>query len=155
MGDSKQFDEYTLSTDRSHLDIPYIHHYLSKHSYWAKGIDLETVETSINHSLCFGVYRSGEDNNLKQQVGFARIVTDYVTFAYLADVFIDEAHRGKGLSKWLLKEILDHPGLQRLRSFLLMTKDAQGLYEQFGFKTFNNDEKRLMAIRQKAEELYT
>ena len=118
---------YTISTEKSRLNIDVIHSFLTN-SYWAKGIPKETIERCIQHSLCFGVYTGQE------QVGFARVTTDYTTFAYLADVFILVDHRGKGLSKLLMKEIIAHPQLQGLRRFVLATRDAHGLYKQFGFK---------------------
>ncbi|NCI45137.1 GNAT family N-acetyltransferase [Sediminibacterium soli] len=120
-------NEYTISTDSAKLDIAVIHGYLSNDSYWAQHIPIETVQRSINHSLCFGLYAAD------RQVGFARVVTDRATFAYLADVFILPGHRGKGLSKWLVSEIHAHPDLQGLRRWLLGTKDAHGLYRQFGW----------------------
>ena len=119
--------EFRISTDKTRMDIPYIHHYLSKESYWAAGIPEDLVLKSIEGSLSFGVY-TGE-----QQVGFARVITDKATFGYLADVFIDEAWRGKGLSKWLMEVIMAHPDLQYLRRIILATADAHGLYRQFGF----------------------
>ena len=100
--------------------------YLYEESYWAQGRSIETVRKSIEHSLCFGVYAAG------QQVGFARVVTDYATFAWLADVFILESHRGLGLSKWLVECIVTHPDLQNLKNFLLATKDAHELYRRYG-----------------------
>lgn len=124
---------YAISTDRNRLDIAMIHHYLSVESYWAQGIPVETVERSIRHSLCFGLY-AGE-----QQVGLARIISDCATFAYLCDVFILPAHRGKGLSKWMMATIHDHPDLQGLRRWMLGTKDAHGLYRQFGWTAIPDD----------------
>lgn len=121
--------EYSISTDRNRLDPDVVHRYLSGESYWAKGIPLETVKRSIDNSLCFGLYHN------KEQVGFARLVTDKATFAYLADVFIVEAHRGRGLSKWLVEVIHAHPDVQGLRRWLLGTRDAHGLYAQFGWTT--------------------
>ena len=123
---------YEISTDRQLLDIPYVHAQLTE-SYWATGIPLETVEKSIQGALCFGIYQG------KQQVGFARIITDRATFAYLADVFVDEKHRGKGLSKALMQFILARPELQGLRRILLGTRDAHGLYAQFGFEPLPNN----------------
>jgi GNAT superfamily N-acetyltransferase len=120
------------------MNIPYIQQYLSR-SYWAEGIPVETVKRAIEGSLCFGVYHHDV------QVGFARVVTDAATFAYLADVFIDEKHRSKGLSKWLMQVIMDHESLQGLRRFMLATRDAHGLYKQFGFAQLTNPE-RLMQI---------
>lgn len=119
-------DGYTISTDPARLDLDLIHGYLTQ-SYWAAGIPREIVERSLRQSLNFGVYEGDA------QVGFARVVTDLATFAYLADVFILEAHRGRGLSKWLLETILAHPDLQDVRRWHLVTRDAQGLYAQFAF----------------------
>jgi len=133
-------DNFCITTDRHKLDIPFIHHFLSQ-SYWAMGIPMETVQRSVNGSLCFGVFHD------TQQIGFARVVTDQATFGYLADVFIDEAWRGRGLSKWLMEVILQHPDLQGLRRFLLATRDAHGLYRQAGFTELNNPE-RWMQIHQ-------
>jgi GNAT superfamily N-acetyltransferase len=129
-----------LSTDPSRLDVSVIHAFLSR-SYWAQGIPREVVELSIEHSVCFGLYRRDD------QIGFARAVTDRSTFAYLADVFILEPHRGRGLSKWLLSFVLSHPGLQNLRRFLLVTRDAHGLYEQFGFRPLENPERYAEIVR--------
>jgi GNAT superfamily N-acetyltransferase len=130
---------YRISTDRSLLDDALIHHYLSELSYWAKGIPLETVKRSLDHSLCFGLYSASG------QVGFARVVTDRSTFAYLADVFILEPYRGRGLSKWMMEVIHAHPELQGLRRWLLGTKDAHGLYAGFGWSSLTEDQvKRFM-----------
>ena len=117
---------YTISTDKDRLDIPYIHAFL-RSSYWAENIPVDTVAKSIDGSLCFGVYEGA------RQVGFARVITDKATFGYLADVFIDEAWRGRGLSKWLVQTIVSQPELQGLRRFMLATHDAHGLYAQYGF----------------------
>ena len=122
-----QKDGYTISTDTAKLDLAVIHQYLSRDSYWAQDIPMEVVERSVANSFCFGVYH----NN--QQIGFARLITDKATFGYLADVFILPGHRGKGLSKWLLTVIHSHPEMQGLRRWLLGTKDAHGLYKQFGW----------------------
>ena len=119
---------YLISADPSKLDIAVIHQYLSRESYWAKNIPLQTVERSIANSFCFGVYYHDV------QIGFARLVTDKATFAYLADVFVLPEHRGKGLSKWLIETIHVHPDVQGLRRWMLGTKDAHGLYAQFGWK---------------------
>jgi GNAT superfamily N-acetyltransferase len=121
-------DEYEISTDNKRLDLGLIHDFLANGSYWARGIPFETVKRSVEHSLCFGVFHHDG------QVGFARVVTDSATFAYLGDVFILEAHRGKGLGKWLLRTVLGHPDLARLRMISLGTRDAHGLYERYGFK---------------------
>jgi len=116
-----------ISTDKTLLDRPLIHQFLSELSYWAKNIPMETINRSIENSLCFGIYRAG------RQLGFARVVTDYATFAWLADVFIVEAERGQGLGKKLVPAILAHPQLQGLRRVMLGTRDAHGLYARFGF----------------------
>jgi GNAT superfamily N-acetyltransferase len=129
-----QQDNYLISTDPAKLDLGIIHGYLST-SYWAENIPFAIVEKSVTNSLCFGLYYE------QQQIGFARLITDRTTFAYLADVFILEAHRGKGLSKWLIKTIHAHPELQTLRSWLLQTKDAHGLYKQFGWGEHPNPER--------------
>ena len=125
--------EYEIVTERNRLDIAMIHGFLQS-SYWAKNVPRSVVERSIEGSLCFGVFRGG------QQVGFARVVTDFATMAYLADVFVVPEHRGRGISKMLIRAILDHPRLQGLRRFLLATQDAHGLYAQFGFKPLANPE---------------
>ena len=125
--------QYEISTERSRLDVALIHDYLGS-SYWAQGIPRAVVERSIQHSLCFGAYLDG------RQTGFARVVTDYATFAYVADVFVVPEHRGRGISKLLLRAILEHPELQGLRRFLLATHDAHGLYAQFGFQPLAHPE---------------
>ena len=122
-------DPYEISTDPARLDRALIHRWLAEESYWSKQIPRETVERAIANALTFAIYHEREG-----QVGFARIITDKATFAYLADVFVLEAHRGKGLSKRLMQAIVDHPDLQGLRRWLLATRDAHGLYAQFGFK---------------------
>ena len=118
--------EYLISTDRSRLNLGVIHDFLSA-SYWAAGVPEDVVKRSVENSLVFGVYRG------KGQVGFARVVTDYATFAYLADVFVLEAHRGRGLGKWLIEVVLSHPDLRGLRRWLLATGDAHELYRKYGF----------------------
>lgn len=119
--------EFTISTDRNRLQIDVIHHYLSEESYWAKERTRDQTETAIKNSLPFGVYK-GEN-----QIGFARVVTDFATFAYLGDVFILEDFRGQGLSKWLMEVIINHQDLQGFRRWILATYDAHSLYEQFDF----------------------
>lgn len=119
--------EYEISTDSERLDVSVIHAFLAQ-SYWSPGIPRSVVERAISNSLCFGLYHKSE------QAGFARIVTDKATFAYLADVFVLEAHRGKGLSKWLMQVVKEHKDLQGLRRFMLGTRDAHGLYRQFEFR---------------------
>ncbi|HKV78427.1 MAG TPA: GNAT family N-acetyltransferase [Candidatus Sulfotelmatobacter sp.] len=119
--------EFVISTDRARLDLDVIHRFLTN-CYWAKGIPREVVERSIEHSLCFGIYDgSGE------QVGFARVISDFATVAYLGDVFVLESHRGRGLSKWMMGCILQHSSLQGLRRWILLTRDAHGLYAKSGF----------------------
>lgn len=115
-----------ISTDRSRLDVGYIHRYLSEQSYWAVGRSRDVVEKSLANSLCFGVYAGA------RQVGFARVVTDYATFAWLCDLFIDEAYRGQGLGKRLIEAVVAHPALQGLRNFILATRDAHELYRRYG-----------------------
>ena len=126
-------ENYFISTDVSKLNVDLIYRYLSEESYWAKGIPKDVVEKSIANSLCFGVYC--ED----QQIGFARLVTDKATFAYLADVFILPGYRRQGLSKFLMQTIHAHPELQNLRRWWLGTKDAHGLYEQFGWTRITDE----------------
>jgi len=118
--------EFLLSTDPKRLDVDFVHVFLT-HSYWAKGISRELVERSMENSLCFGVYTKGK------QVAFARVISDFATYAYLGDVFVIEAYRGNGLGKWMMQCIRQHPQLQGLRRWTLLTRDAHGLYEQFGF----------------------
>lgn len=139
-------DQYLISTDKTLLKKALIHEFLTK-SYWAKGISQNIVEKTIENSLCFGVYKNIE------QVGYARIITDYTTFGYIADVFIIESHRKKGLSKWLMRAILDHPELQGFRRWMLATKDAHSLYEQFGFTSLKNPG-QFMELHNKALSLY-
>lgn len=131
--------EYSISTDKSRLDINLIHNFLTN-SYWAEGIPLDVVQRSIENALCFGVFYGD------QQVGFARVISDFATYAYIGDVFILEAHRGKGRSKWLMRAIMEHPQLQNLRRWSLVTRDAHGLYAQFGFTALANPE-RYMELR--------
>jgi GNAT superfamily N-acetyltransferase len=123
--------DYSISADPQRLDPVAIHAYLTR-SYWSTGVSFDIVKKAMDHSLCFGLYHEGA------QVGYARVVTDQTTFAYLADVYVLEAHRGRGLSKRLVEAVQAHPELQGLRRFLLATKDAHGLYAQFGFKPLAN-----------------
>lgn len=129
-------EEFMISTDPALLNVDVIHGYLSNQSYWAQNIPKEVVQKSITNSLCFGLYFNGK------QVGFARLVTDKATFAYLADVFILKEHQGKGLSKWLMEIIQSHPELQGLRRWMLGTRDAHGLYEQFGWTVLDEDSRK-------------
>ena len=124
--------EYLISTDPAKLDIALIHNYLSNSSYWATGRKIELVQRSIENSLSFGVFKQGE------QVGYARVVTDYATFAWLADVFILDGHRGQGLGKWLIEVIVSHPELQGFRRWVLATRHAHELYHRFGFAELKN-----------------
>jgi GNAT superfamily N-acetyltransferase len=126
---------FTISTDRAKLDVDLIHHFLSTEAYWSKGIPLSTVETAIANSLNFGIY-DGD-----QQAGYARIVSDFATVAYLGDVFILPEFRGKGLSKMLMQEVMNHPQLQGLRRWILLTGDAHGLYKQFGWSAIASPDK--------------
>lgn len=131
-------ERFTISTDPARLDLEVIHGFLY-HSYWSPGIPREVVAKAIQHSFCFGLY----ENN--QQVGFARVVTDYTSFAYLADVFVLPAARGHGLGIWLIDCVVHCPALDSIRSFLLVTRDAHGLYRKFGFEAA--DERRIMVKR--------
>jgi GNAT superfamily N-acetyltransferase len=126
MSEEYRQGDYIISTDRSRLDIAQIHEYLSQHAYWALGRPQEVTERAIENSLCFGVY-AGEE-----QVGFARVVTDYATFGWLCDVFILDAWRGRGLAKWLVETIVAHPALTGLKQILLATRDAHELYRNYG-----------------------
>jgi GNAT superfamily N-acetyltransferase len=128
-------EAYAISTDPARLDVEMIHRFLDTSSYWAQGRTLETVRRSIEHSLNFGIYEG------ETQVGFARVITDYATFAWLADVFVLEAHRGRGLGKWLVEVMLAHPSLQGFRRWLLATKDAHELYRQYGFDELKRPER--------------
>lgn len=120
--------EYTISTDPARLDLALIQRFINEESYWGQGRSVEVVGRSIENSLPFGIYDDGG-----RQVGFARVVTDFATFAWVADVFIVSEHRGRGLSKWLMEVILSHADLQGFRRWVLATKDAHELYRQFGF----------------------
>ena len=125
---------YKISTDKTYLDFEVIYGFISK-SHWASRIPKHTLEKAIANSFCFGVYDSQDS-----QISFARLITDKATFAYLADVFIVESHRGKGLSKWLVESIVSHPELQGLRRMVLATRDAHGFYAQYGFQPIKNPE---------------
>jgi len=137
-----QLDGYIVSTDPTRMDRAVIHRYLSQDSYWAANIPREIVERSLDHSLCFGLFHADEG-----MVGFARVVSDYATFANLMDVFILPPQRGLGLSKWLLTCVFNHPDLQNLRSWTLKTRDAHGLYQQFGFHLAKHPEKIMEKIQ--------
>ena len=116
------------------MDVEAIHDFISQ-TYWAKGIPLETLQRAIKSSLCFGLFTDQD-----QQVGFARMITDSATFAYLADVYVIDQHRGKGLSKWMMQEIMSHPQMQGLRRIALATMDAHELYRKYGFTELANPE---------------
>jgi GNAT superfamily N-acetyltransferase len=126
--------DYVISTDRARVDLHAVHNFLTN-CYWAKGISRELVARSIEHSLCFGLYRG------EAQIGFARVISDYATVAYIGDVFVLETHRGQGLSKWMMECIVEHPLLQNLRRWILLTRDAHGLYSKFGFTTLAKPER--------------
>jgi GNAT superfamily N-acetyltransferase len=130
----KNINTYLFSTDKNKLQLKVIHDYLSKESYWAQNMPLELIKESIAGSICFAIYFNNK------QIAYARVITDNATFAYLADVFVLEEHRGKGLSKELMRFILDHPSLKKLRRFMLATRDAHGLYKQFGFNALAKPE---------------
>src|SRR5580698_3755082 len=127
--------ECLVSTSRERLDVDVVHSFLTS-CYWAKGIPRKVVERSIEHALCFGVY-----DGSGAQVGFARVISDFATIAYVGDVFVLESHRGRGLSKWLMECITQHPALQNLRRWILTTRDAHGLYAQFGFAPVKSPER--------------
>lgn len=133
---------YSITTDKSLLDINVIHCYLSKESYWAKDIPMEVVQKSIDNAVCFGVYFQSH------QVGFARVVTDKSTFAYLADVFILYPHRNKGLSKRLMEVLMAHEDLQGLRRWMLATRDAHSLYAQYGWQPLSNPDRLMQIVNQ-------
>jgi len=128
-------DGFLISTDKSKLDIDAIHEFLSTKAYWCLNIPKEKVITAIENSLCFGVYHGDK------QIGFARIITDYSTIAYLGDVYVLEAYRGKGISKWLMETVMGHPALQGLRRWILLTGDAHALYRKFGWTDISDPAK--------------
>jgi GNAT superfamily N-acetyltransferase len=130
-----------ISTDKSRLDVAMIHAFLADDSYWVAGISRANVEKSIRHSLCFGAYASG------RQIGFARIVTDYVRFAHLMDVFVLPEFRRRGISKLLMEKILSHPELQTIARYTLGTQDAHGLYAQYGFTAPASPERQMELLR--------
>jgi GNAT superfamily N-acetyltransferase len=127
-----QRGDYSISTDKTKLDLKVIHTYLHS-SYWAKGIPEEVVAKAIDGSLNFGVYKNAQLKGL-EQVGFARVISDFATFMYVADVFILQAHRGQGLGVWLMDRVVNFEALQGIRTWTLLTADAHGLYEKFGFE---------------------
>lgn len=137
---------FLISTNKTLLDSKLIHHFLNDLAYWGKGISKQTVETSIQNSLCFGIYQQ------QKQAGFARVITDFATFAYLCDAFILPDYRKAGLSKWLVQTIRNYPSLKNLR-WCLATADAHGLYKQFGFTPLKNHERWMEIPRVKYELL--
>jgi GNAT superfamily N-acetyltransferase len=134
-------DGFRISTDPGLLDVAMIHDFLAHRSYWAVGRPLEVVWRAVEHSLCFGLYEGG------RQAGFARVVTDRATFAWLCDVFVLEDYRGRGLGKWLIECVVAHPALQGLRRLLLGTRDAHGLYEQYGFQPLTDPDRFMEVFR--------
>ncbi len=132
---TKQFENngYFINTDKSKLDYEVVHNFITN-SYWAKGISFEDVKKGIENSFCFGVFKK------ESQIGFARVITDYSRLAHLADVFILKEYRGLGLGKWLMENIMNHPELQSIKKWTLLTEDAHGLYGQFGFQNLKNPE---------------
>jgi GNAT superfamily N-acetyltransferase len=139
--------EFLVSTDPARLNIDVIYGFLTN-CYWAKGIPREVVVRSIEHALCFGVY----DGN-GSQVGFARVISDFATIAYVGDVFVLDDHRGRGLGKWLMESITQHPALQNLRRWILTTRDAHGLYSQVGFTPVKSPERYMELHRPNIYEI--
>ena len=135
MAETWQRGEYTISTDNELLDVRVVHDFVSNQSYWGQGRKLEVVQRALDHSLNFGIYKD------KQQIGFGRVVTDYATFAWIADVFVLSEFRGQGLSKWLMEVMVAHPQLQGFRRWVLATKDAHNLYSRFGFIPLHRPER--------------
>ena len=140
METSEEQNGYLISDNRNRLQVPVIHRFLCNEAYWSPGIPLHIVEKAIAHSFCIGVYHG------EAQVAFARVVTDYATYGWLCDVFVLNEHRGRGISKWMMEFIMNHPDVQGFRSWFLGTKDAHGLYTQFGFRPLD-DPSRFLAIR--------
>lgn len=139
---------YTISTNKGQLDIDLIHNFLCNEAYWSQGIPKETVMKAIeNSALCFGIYKGGESDPVAQQVGFARVISDLATYAYLADVFVLQDYRKLGLSKWLMEVIANHHDLMDVRKFMLATNDAHGLYSKYGFEQVYNPEIYMEKVR--------
>jgi N-acetylglutamate synthase-like GNAT family acetyltransferase len=122
-----RFDDFVITTDKEQMDIVAIHDFLSNHSTWSKNIPIEKVKIAVDNSLNFGLFHQN------QQIGFARVISDFATIAYLGDVYVLESYRGKGLSKQLITTVLQHPNLQNLRRWILLTSTADWLYEKYGF----------------------
>jgi len=139
--------EFAISTDAARLDVDVIYDFLTN-CYWAKGIPREVVARSVEHALCFGIY-----DGSGAQVGFARVISDFATVAYLGDVFVLESHRGRGLSKWMMECILQHPALQNLRRWILLTRDAHELYRRFGFTALKSPERYMELHRPDVYEI--
>ncbi len=136
-------EDYTITTDKSLMQLDAIHRWLSTEAYWSKNIPYKTVESAFNNSFCIAVLHCGK------QIGYARLITDYTTHAYLADVYIEQAHRGKGLSKQMMQVLMDLDWVKKLRRIMLATVDAKGLYEKFGFAAPKHPD-RLMEVMQPA-----
>jgi GNAT superfamily N-acetyltransferase len=135
-----------ITHERARMDVDAIHCYLSEESYWAKGIAREVVARAIEHSFCFGAFDGDA------QVGFTRVITDFATFAYIADVYVLPSHRGQGIGKQIMQAIRSHPDLQGLRRWHLVTRDAHGLYAQFGFTPLDNPERHMGILRRRIED---
>jgi GNAT superfamily N-acetyltransferase len=133
-------ENFLISDDSSKIDLDAVHAYLTR-SYWAEGIPREVVRRAVENSLCFGVYQLDGERN--RQIGFARAITDRATYAYLADVYILETHRGQGLARWLMECLLGHPDLLGLRRWGLVTRDAHGLYQRYGFRPLADPSRHL------------
>jgi GNAT superfamily N-acetyltransferase len=140
--------EFVISTNRERVDLDVVHGFLTN-CYWAKGIPRDVVARSIEHSLCFGIYE-----NEHAQIGFARVVSDLATVAYLGDVFVLESYRGRGLSKWLMQCVIEHPSLQNLRRWILLTRDAHALYSKFGFTAVKVPERYMELHRPNVYETF-
>ncbi len=139
---------FSISTNKEYLDVDVIHNFLNQEAYWSKGIPKETVRKSIeNTTLCFGVFKGEIGNEVIEQVGFARVITDLATYAYLCDVFILPDYRKLGLSKWLMEVITNHSELQGVRRFMLATNDAHSLYKKYGFEQIDNPERFMQKVR--------
>jgi GNAT superfamily N-acetyltransferase len=126
---SERKDDFIITTDKSKMDVAFIHRFLSTQSYWSPDIPFEKVNAAVDNSLNFGLFHH------EKQIGYARVVSDYCLIAYLGDVFVIPDYRGKGLSKWMMEKIIAHPDLQNLRRWILLTRDAHELYKKYGWKT--------------------
>ncbi|MBN9499218.1 MAG: GNAT family N-acetyltransferase [Alphaproteobacteria bacterium] len=129
-------DRYEIDDDRARIDLARVHRWIDEEGYWARGIPFALFKRSVDGARPFGIYAPDG-----VQVGFARVISDFATFGYIGDVFVDTAHRGKGLSKFLMTAIMEHPELQGFRRWMLVTADAHGLYQQFGFEPLTNPER--------------